>query len=148
MCFLHILPIKILPRSSQRQGLRSTSEVVGTSQWEVPLPIPQVKRPRLRFTPPWRRGKECRQRDARAQLPAPSSQLPARRSLLPGKSQQKHRHTCALQTPRVVFRIPAQLDAPALRQPRPGRLRRRLRTSSWASSLNSSSLSVLSVKRE
>lgn len=110
MCLLHILPIKILPRSSQRQGLHSTSEGAGTSQWEVP--IPQVKRPRLRFTPPWRRGKECKQRDARAQLPA-------LHSLPPGKSQQKHRHACALQTPRAVSRIPAQLDAPTIHQPRP-----------------------------
>ena len=91
MCFLHILPIKILPRSSQRQSLRFTSEVVGTSQWEVPLPIPQGKRSRLRFTPPWRRGKECRQRDARAQLPAPSSALTASREV-PAKAPP---HLCA-----------------------------------------------------
>lgn len=103
MCLLHILPIKILPRSSQRQGLHSTKKVSGNFTMGSSHSTSEETKAQVHTTLEERQGMQAERR----QSPASSSAL-----LPPGKSQQKHRHACALQTPRAVSRIPAQLMLP------------------------------------
>lgn len=76
MCLLHILPIKILPRSSQRQGLHSTSEGVNSATGSSHSTSEETK---ARVHTTLEERQECKQR---RQSPASSLHH------CPGKSQQ------------------------------------------------------------